>query len=298
MWSRHHDRVSVGVIDVGSNTVRLLVVGDGRQLLTVREPLGLGAAVEQLGFIPSEKLEESADVVEAFAELAREAGADDLEVLITSPGRQAANGDDLLDLLALAARAPARVLSASEEGRLAFTGALMGANGLARRRVAVVDVGGGSAQVAVGTRSTGPTWIRSLDLGSLRLTRRSLDGDPPGRDALRAARDEVERLLDGFDPPEPQAALAVGGTARSLRRLVGSRLGRDELAEAIDLLAETPQRTLIERHELPPHRALTIAAGATIFAALQERLRTPLKVSRTGLREGALALLAERRAAA
>ena len=298
MWGRHHDRVPVGVIDVGSNTVRLLVVGDGRQLLTVREPIGLGAAVEQLGFIPADKLDEAADVVEAFAELARDAGAEELEVLITSPGRQAANGDDLLDLLALAARAPARVLSASEEGRLAFTGALMGASGLARRRVAVVDVGGGSAQVAVGTSSTGPTWVHSLDIGSLRLTRRCLGGDPPGRDALRAAREEVERLLDDLDPPEPQAAIAVGGTARSLRRLVGTRLGRDELAEALDLLAETPQRTLIEQHDLPPHRAHTLAAGATIFAALQERLRTPLKVSRTGIREGALALLAERREAA
>jgi exopolyphosphatase / guanosine-5'-triphosphate,3'-diphosphate pyrophosphatase len=298
MWGRHHGRVPVGVIDVGSNTVRLLVVGDGRQLLTVREPLGLGAAVEQFGFIPADKLDEAADVVEAFAELARDTGAEELEVLITSPGRQASNGDDLLDLLALAARAPARVLSAAEEGRLAFDGALMGANGLTRRRVAVVDVGGGSAQVAIGRRATGPVWVRSLDIGSLRLTRRCLDADPPGRDALRAARAEVERMLEDFDPPEPQAALAVGGTARSLRRLVGTRLGRDELAEALDLLAVTDERTLIERYDLPEHRARTLAAGAVIFAALQERLSTPLKVSRTGLREGALALLAERRAAA
>jgi exopolyphosphatase/guanosine-5'-triphosphate,3'-diphosphate pyrophosphatase len=140
--------------------------------------------------------------------------------------------------------------------------------------------------------------VRSLDIGSLRLTRRCLEGDPPGHDALHAARDEVERLLDGFDPPEPQAALAVGGTARSLRRLIGNRLGRDELEDVLDLLAVTPQSELVERHDLPPHRAGTIAAGAVIFAALQERLRTPLKVSRTGLREGALSQLAERRAAA
>jgi exopolyphosphatase / guanosine-5'-triphosphate,3'-diphosphate pyrophosphatase len=298
MWGRHHDRVPVGVIDVGSNTVRLLVTGGGRTLLTIREPLGLGAAVEQAGSIPADKLDEAADVVGAFADEARRIGVDELEVLITSPGRQAANGEDLLDLLAIAARAPARVLTAVEEGRLAFAGALEGAGGLVRRRVAVVDVGGGSAQVAVGTRTTGPTWVRSLDIGSLRLTRRCLTADPPGHDALHAARDEVERLLEGFDPPEPQAALAVGGTARSLRRLIGNRLGRDELEDVLDLLAVTPERELIDRHDLPPHRAGTIAAGAVIFAALQERLRTPLKVSRTGLREGALSQLAERRAAA
>jgi exopolyphosphatase / guanosine-5'-triphosphate,3'-diphosphate pyrophosphatase len=298
MWGRHHDRVPVGVIDVGSNTVRLLVVGEGRTLLTIREPLGLGAAVEQTGSIPADKLDEAANVVGAFADEARQIGVTELEVLITSPGRQAANGGDLLELLEVAAQASARVLTANEEGRLAFAGALHGASGLVRRRVAVVDVGGGSAQVAVGTRSSGPTWVRSLDIGSLRLTRRCLEGDPPGHDALHAARDEVERLLEGFDPPEPQAALAVGGTARSLRRLIGNRLGHDELEDVLDLLAVTPQRELVERHDLPPHRACTIAAGAVIFAALQERLRTPLKVSRTGLREGALSLLAARRAAA
>ncbi len=298
MWLRHHDRVPVGVIDVGSNTVRLLVVGGGRQLLTVREAIGLGAVVEQSGSIPAAKLAETADVVAAFAEQARRTGAESLEVLITSPGRQAANGHDLLDAVAVASRAPARILSAAEEGRLAFVGALAGASGLSRRRVAVVDVGGGSAQVAVGTRSTGPTWIKSLDIGSLRLSRRCLPDDPPGAAALAAARDEVEKLLEGFEPPEPQAALAVGGTARTLRRLVGGRLGKDDLAGALELLAETSQKQLIERHDLPPHRAKTIAAGAVIFSALQERLRTPLKVSRTGLREGALSELAERRAAA
>ena len=275
MWLRHHDRVPVGVIDVGSNTVRLLVVGGGRQLLTVREAIGLGAVVEQSGSIPAAKLAETADVVAAFAEQARRTGAESLEVLITSPGRQATNGHDLLDAVAVASRAPARILSAAEEGRLAFVGALAGASGLSRRRVAVVDVGGGSAQVAVGTRSTGPTWIKSLDIGSLRLSRRCLPDDPPGA-----------------------AALAVGGTARTLRRLVGGRLGKDDLAGALELLAETSQKQLIERHDLPPHRAKTIAAGAVIFSALQERLRTPLKVSRTGLREGALSELAERRAAA
>ncbi len=297
MWHRHHDRVPIGVIDVGSNTVRLLVTAGGQQVLTVRDAIGLGAVVEQHGFIPDEKLAETAAVVESFADLARRNGATRLEVLITSPGRQAANGHELLAALATAAKAPANILTAPEEARLAFVGALAG-GGPQRRQIAVVDVGGGSAQVAVGTRATGPTWIRSLDIGSLRLSRRCLPDDPPGKEALLEARAEVERLLDGFDPPVPQAALAVGGTARTLRRLVAGRLGAKELEAALELLATTSQQQLIDRHDLPPHRARTIAAGAVIFSALQERLQTPLKVSRTGLREGALAQLAERRAAA
>jgi exopolyphosphatase/guanosine-5'-triphosphate,3'-diphosphate pyrophosphatase len=298
MWDRHHGRVPLAVVDVGSNTVRLLVLEGGRTLHTEREALGLGAVVERDGFIPTHKLEQAADIVASFAETARQHDADHLEVLITSPGRQAVNGEQLLEVLATAARAPARILSAAEEGQLAFVGALSGTTGLSRRLVAVVDVGGGSAQVVVGTRRDGPRWIRSVDIGSLRLTGRLLPGDPPGHDAVQAARAEVRLVLQGFDPPEPQAALAVGGTARTLRRLVGGRLGADELAETIDLLAELPAAKLIDRFDLPPHRARTLTGGAIIFEAIQERLRTPLKVARTGLREGALAELAERRAAA
>jgi len=115
MWGRHHDRVPVGVIDVGSNTVRLLVVGEGRTLLTVREPLGLGAAVEQTGSIPADKLDETAAVIERFVADAQELGVGRLEVLVTSPGRQAANGAELIGRLeAAAAGAPVRLLSAQE----------------------------------------------------------------------------------------------------------------------------------------------------------------------------------------
>jgi exopolyphosphatase/guanosine-5'-triphosphate,3'-diphosphate pyrophosphatase len=289
----------VAVIDVGSNTVRLLVLQDGETLFTVREPIGLGAAVEELGRIPHDKLEQCADVVSAFAASAREAGAKQLEVLITSPGRQAANGEELLEQLALAANAPARILGAQEEGRLAFVGALAGASGLARRRIAVVDVGGGSAQVVIGTRATGPVWLRSLDIGSLRLTKRMLPNDPPGRSALDDARAEVERMLEGFDPPATQAGIAVGGSARALRRITGgSRLDHDALDGAIRTLADISQAELIARFELPPHRARTLAAGTVILAAIQARVGTPLKVSRTGLREGALHELAARREAA
>ena len=288
----------MGVVDVGSNTVRLLVADDGQQLLTVREAVGLGADVESHGRISPRKLEETAAVVGALANTAREAGTTQLAVLITSPGRQASNGDELLDAVQRAAGAPARILTAAEEGRLAFVGALAGTTGLVRRRVAVIDVGGGSTQITVGTRHSGPTWIRSLDIGSLRLTRRLLAEDPPGVAAVEAAQHELAVLLERFDPPEPQAALAVGGSARTLRRIAGARLGSDEFAALLPLLATTRADDLIRRYDLPPHRARTLAAGAVILSALQERLRTPLRVARTGLREGALVELAERRAAA
>jgi exopolyphosphatase / guanosine-5'-triphosphate,3'-diphosphate pyrophosphatase len=298
MWLRHHGHVPVGVIDVGSNTVRLKVAQGTEELVSVREMLRLGAEVEEHGLIPPVKLAETAEVVRRFSDIARASGATEVEVLITSPGRQAENGDDLLAALARAGNCRARILTSAEEGLLAFNGALSAASSPSGRLVAVVDVGGGSAQVVVGSRRQGPVWARSIDIGSQRLTSRLLGGDPPGTEAITAAQAEVERYLEDFDAPEPRTTLAVGGSARALRRLAGSRLGRDELAAVVYLLATTSSEELIAKHGVDPDRVRTMAAGAVILAELQRRLGTSLKVVRAGLREGALLELAERREAA
>jgi exopolyphosphatase/guanosine-5'-triphosphate,3'-diphosphate pyrophosphatase len=288
----------VGVIDVGSNTVRLKVADGERELVSVREMLRLGADVEELGSISETKLLLAASTVRRFAAIGREHGAEDLEILITSPGRQARNGKQLLDSLVDAGDCPGRILSAVEEGILAFRGALSVASPPARRRVAVVDVGGGSAQVVVGSRREGPMWAHSIDIGSQRLTNRMLRDDPPGLDAIRAARDEVEHYLEGLEPPEPQNVYAVGGSARALKRLAGNRLDAWELEQLLVLLGTTPTAELVAEHEADPERVRTMAAGAVIFTELQARLGAPLKVVRAGLREGAIVELGAARAAA
>jgi exopolyphosphatase/guanosine-5'-triphosphate,3'-diphosphate pyrophosphatase len=298
MWGHHHGAVPLGVVDVGSNTVRLLVTRRGRPILSEREMLRLGADVELSGRIGEEKLARTASVVARYAEDARAAGVDNLEVLITSPGRQAANAEQLAVSIERASRCAVRILSAAEEARLGFLGAMEAASTPARRVVAVVDVGGGSAQVAVGTRRDGPQWIRSIDLGSQRLTSRLLPDDPPGRESLEAARAEVERQLESFDPPEPRTAYAIGGSARAVKRIVGASLGRQELEAGLALLAATPESELVRLFEIAEERTRTVAAGAVILAALQQRLGAPLRVVRGGLRDGALVELAARRAVA
>ena len=284
---------------MGSNTVRLLVAEHGRTLVTGREMLHLGADVERHGRIPAAKLDEVAAVVRRFGDDARRAGVDALEVLIASPGRQAENGADLLALAEEAARFPARILSAAEEGQLAFVGAVTAAGVPPGRTVAVVDVGGGSAQAIVGSRRAGPVWTRSIDLGSQRLTSRLLSDDPPGAAAVGAARAEVERYLVGFDPPVPRVTLAVGGSARAVKRIAGSRIAPEELDGVLALLAETPAEEVSARFGVGAERARTLTAGAVILSGLQRRLGTPLRVVRGGLREGAvLALDAEHAARA
>lgn len=291
-----------GIVDVGSNTMRLLVARARKRgvegVHVERIPLGLGEDVEQFGRISREKLVAAEAAVRSLVERARAQGAGRLDILVTSPGRQAENGDELRKALEVGSGLPARILSADDEARLAYAGALA-----AWRRdaasMAVVDVGGGSAQLIVGTTAAGPVWARSVDIGSLRLTKRCLRSNPPDPCELEAARTEVERAFAAITPPLPLAALATGGTARALRKVVQRRrLGPDELESALQTLSRLTTDEIADSFGLAPGRARTVVAGALILAEAQRRLGLPLEVARGGIREGAaLALLSERAAA-
>jgi exopolyphosphatase / guanosine-5'-triphosphate,3'-diphosphate pyrophosphatase len=287
----------VGIIDVGSNTVRLLVADRTRSgvepVLQERDFLGLGEEVEATGRLSEAALRRTSDRAREQARIALELDCDSIEVIVTAPGRQAENGDELVAALASATGAPVRVLAPDEEGRLAFDGAisrLVETQGT----VAVCDVGGGSTEVGVGTISGGVAWMRSFDLGSVRLTRRFVTDDPCGRKAVDRIRAEVVGALDAALPPLPQTALATGGTARAIGKAVGPALGPSELAAVVEDLIETPTRIYAKRHGIDPARVLSLAGGAVLLAEVQQLLETPLIVARGGLREGAVLDLFDR----
>jgi|RhiMetdeSRZDD1v2_1073273.scaffolds.fasta_scaffold01119_21 exopolyphosphatase / guanosine-5'-triphosphate,3'-diphosphate pyrophosphatase len=293
--------VRVGIVDVGANTVRLLVAArDGERLVAVREErvqLGLGEQIEQTGRISEKKLEETAATAATSVRRARKLRCSAVEVLVTSPGRQAENGRELVSRLVDVTAAPTRVLSAQEEGALAWRGAVSSARRLPSS-VAVCDVGGGSAQIGVGTLAEGPSWIRSVDIGSLRLTRRAFREDPPSAADLRRARDAIADAFDDIAPPLPLAALAVGGTARALRRIAGEQLSADAIDAAVEELRKRPSRQLAKAYKLDRQRGRTITAGALILAEIQRRLNVPFEVGRGGVREGAALQLLEATVAA
>jgi exopolyphosphatase/guanosine-5'-triphosphate,3'-diphosphate pyrophosphatase len=293
--------VNVAIIDVGSYTVRLLVGrGDKWGIEAVREAraaVALGAEIERDGSISGPKLVETARCVRSYARVARKLGVGALEVIVTAPGRQSANAGELVQSLREATGADVRVLSPGEEGRFAFAGAVS-SSGVAAQSVAVCDVGGGSTEIVVGTRVDGPAWIRSFDIGALRLTSRMPDEDPLSGRSLVAAEAEIGRNLEGFTPPLPQAALATGGTARSLRKLVGPTLGPEEFSAALALLTKCSSARIAKTFGIDRDRARTLAAGTLILAAVQERLGVSLGVSRSGLREGAVLALLDVAAAA
>lgn len=279
----------MGIIDVGANTVRLLVAApNGRGVEKVdedRRQLCLGEDVERHGYLTADKVALVAEAAREQVRRARRFGCERIEIAVTSPGRQSANGDEFVHALARAAGVPARVLSEEEEAALAWEGAVSALETVPET-VAVCDVGGGSTQLVVGSRAGGPVWSRSVDLGSLRLTQRLLNEKRPGPEELEAARREAAHAFEPVTPPLARLVLATGGTARALRRVVGGPLDSETLAKAIETLTGSSAAGIEKRFRVDRARARTLLAGAIIFAEAQRRLGLPLEPAAGGVREG------------
>src|SRR6478735_2733306 len=146
------------VIDIGSNTTRLLVAeknGDGfRQLLSQRAFTRLGRGLKDDGSITQKKIDELAKTIATQVKLAKVLGADDVYAMATAATRDATNGDELVDAVEDQSGVRIDVLDESDEARLAFLGAT---HSMSEQEgsIAVIDVGGGSTEVAVGTLKDG-----------------------------------------------------------------------------------------------------------------------------------------------
>jgi exopolyphosphatase / guanosine-5'-triphosphate,3'-diphosphate pyrophosphatase len=269
-------------VDIGTNTTRVLVadVHDGR-LTEVRQQ----RAFTRIGLqpeIPAAKIGEVARVVADQVELARACGAERVRVVATAAIRAAVNRDEFLDGMST----PVEILDEDEEARMAFLGATETLGAPLEGDVAVVDVGGGSTEVAVGTMAHGVRWSSSFLIGSGVLADRYLRTDPPRLEELRAARDHAMDVLATRAFPAPDCAVAVGGSAASLRTVVGDALDPRSLKRALNALCGGPCTEVADRYALDAERVRLLPAGILILDACAQRLRQPLQIGRGGLREG------------
>jgi exopolyphosphatase / guanosine-5'-triphosphate,3'-diphosphate pyrophosphatase len=271
----------IGVIDVGSNTTRLLVASSAADGLVPLESekvrLALGEEIERHGVVSDVHVASAAKAVAEMARIARRERVDLLDVFLTAPGRQAGNSAELVAALTRAAGVQARVLTKEEEGTLAYRGAVLTASIALPERIAVCDIGGASTEIAVGSPGGDPDWIESVDLGSVRLTARAGD-----------MRSEAEDAFAHLDPPTVEAALVVGGSARAARRLVGAELGETELVEALQIVETTSPRQVADRFGVDRARAEILPAGLILLAEVQRKLGVSLHVCSGGIREGAV----------
>jgi exopolyphosphatase / guanosine-5'-triphosphate,3'-diphosphate pyrophosphatase len=286
-------------IDIGSNTTRLLVAdaADGmlRELVAQRAFTRIGKSLGNGTAIPAEKIAETADVVRTQAAVARQVGAEELVAVATAAIRNASNRDELVSAVMEAGGTELSVLSGEEEARLSFVGATRTLLERPSGTVAVIDVGGGSSEIAIGEPDGAMTWSESFRIGSGFLADAYLRSDPPSVDELEKVRRHVAGTFEGLEPPPAHTAVAVGGTATSLRRLVGAELEHETLERGIRVLSTTPIGDIAERFELDPERVRLLPAGILILEAISDLLRLPLRIARGGLREGILLELVEGR---
>jgi exopolyphosphatase/guanosine-5'-triphosphate,3'-diphosphate pyrophosphatase len=294
-------------IDVGTNTVRLLVAeAGGPGAYTVRHHAQaitrLGEGLDGTGRLSPAAIERTVAIVAEYTAAARSLGAVALRAVATSAAREAANREVFLRAAA-AAGCPVEVMGAREEGRLSAVGALH----LLRRpagRCVIMDIGGGSTELTL-VEGGALGHSVSLPLGVVKLTERFLPKDPPPAGALAILASHVREVVGTGVPFQAalRAAEAVGtaGTVTTLAaidlalepydpdRVTGHVLMVGVIRDLLVRLAGLP---LAERRRLPglePGRADVIVAGACLLAESLAALGfEAVTVSDGGLREGVL----------
>ena len=288
------------VIDVGSNTIHLLVgeVENGAVLPVTGEKVSarLGAGVDETGRIEKVRILLAADAIRLFARLAALNGAPQPAVLATSAVRDAKNGPELVEKVLERAGLEVRLISGDEEALLGFRGAVsaLGPGFSWDTPALVVDLGGGSAQLILGDAANGPQERVSLPLGSNRTTERFVRHDPPEAGELYELREAVLGMLPEWELPEDAPVVAIGGSARAILRLSRDELTVESLGELAEEISAKPSAMLAREEGLAPERARVMPAAITTLAAILERFGgSRLIVARGGIREGAILTMAD-----
>lgn len=277
-------------IDIGSNTTRLLVAepvdGQLKKVMEQRAYTRINKAIRDSGEIPDEKAAEVAEVVSTQVRLARELGAETIRAVATAAVREAGNGAAAAAAIGERSGVSVEILSEEEEGRLSFIGATKTLGHPVEGRVGVVDVGGGSTEIILGTVPGGVQDVRSWRVGSGVLADELIASDPPSAAEIRKVRDRIDDLFAGVELDRPAQAVAVGGSATSLRRLVGAVLEYETLERGVRVLCGDPAAEVARRFELDPERVRILATGVLLLEKLSELLGQPLQIGKGGLREG------------
>jgi exopolyphosphatase/guanosine-5'-triphosphate,3'-diphosphate pyrophosphatase len=279
-----------GAIDIGSNTTRLLVAepddGQLRKVMEQRAYTRIGKGASKNGKITAEKIAEVAEVVTTQVRLAHEMGAEVVKTVATAAIREAKNRDKVVKEIEEAAQVEVDVLDEEEEGRFAFIGATKSLGHPVEGTIAVVDVGGGSSEVIYGTVPDGVTEVKSFKIGSGSLAEDHLESDPPSAGEIRALRDHISDFFEDEELEQPDQAVAVGGSATSLRTLVGAVLEYETLERAVRVLSSDEIVEVAKRFELDSRRVKLLPAGVLLLEKFSGMLGMPLQIGKGGLREG------------
>ncbi|GAA3556760.1 Ppx/GppA phosphatase family protein [Kribbella ginsengisoli] len=298
----------LGVLDVGSNTVHLLVVDAHRGAAPLpayshKTELRLAEHLEKDGRIAQSGADELVSFISEAAELAADKGCESVMAFATSALREAPNGEKVLDRVREQTEVDLQVLTGQDEARLTFL-AVRRWFGWSSGRLAVFDIGGGSLEIAAGSDEE-PTVAVSVPLGAGRLTRESLTQDPPDKDEVKALRRRIRIEMaavagDVLRAGKPQRAVATSKTFRSLARITGAApsddgpyvprsLSRDSLTEWLPKLIAMSETDRAALPGVSAGRASQLVAGALVADAVMDLFDlTSLEICPWALREGVI----------
>lgn len=293
----------VAAIDCGTNSIRLLIArrdeATGRLVDLERhlEMVRLGLGVDRTGRFDPVAVDRTLDAARRYQALVEHhcVRREDVRFVATSATRDASNREDFISGIRAILGIDPEVISGQEEAELSYRGAVSTVEGLPAGPALVVDIGGGSTELVLGT--TAPTHRISLDMGSVRLTERHLRSDPPAADEIAAATADIDALLDEAAeaiPLERVASLVgVAGTVTTVTAVAtgirdyrpdvthGATLPVDEVRALCEaLLRETREER--SRHQvIHPGRIDVIGAGALIWSRIVERVAAASGITET-----------------
>jgi exopolyphosphatase/guanosine-5'-triphosphate,3'-diphosphate pyrophosphatase len=307
----------VGAIDIGTNSIRLLVAdfrgsAPGEQVRTIAragEPCRLGQGLERTGVVDGDMAARAAALARSFADRARGLGAAHVVVAATAALRSATNGLDVAERISARLGLPVRILTGEQEARLIYRAVVHGLGSPAIESACVVfDLGGGSTEVVSGVRGEVGRWT-SMGFGAVSLTERFLRSDPPAPAELDALGTQVrEDIMHecAYMPRDTAVLAGVGGTVTVLAMLdrgltdyhptllEGWLIRRERLEDLVHRIVHTTQADRRTWPAMGEGRADIVVAGALVVKHLADRFPSVgLVCSTQGLRFGLARMAAE-----
>jgi len=292
----------LGVLDVGSNTVHLQIVDTSpgarpNPTFNYKEELKLTQYISEDNLVSDEGIEKLRSSIKRAIEQSASVQTQELLPFATSALREASNGEEIINSINKDFKIDLQVLSGEEEAKLTFLAARRWF-GWSSGRLLVIDIGGGSLEMAVGVDET-PEIATSLPLGAARLTKDFLRGDPYTDKSIRALRDHIENKLEQILPSlvkhqDTDRAIATSKTLRTLARLSGDWFdgsGKNITVESVRKisakLSEMDESTRAKLPGVSENRASQIVAGAFVAESVMRNLDIKeLEICPWALREG------------
>lgn len=294
----------VGVIDCGTNSVRLLISDGDRDIERIATVTRLGGGVDRTGRLDPAGIERTAEALSGYRRRLDDHGVSDLRVIATSASRDASNCDEFFARVESTIGVTPELLSGIEEARLSFLGATAALDP-SRGPFCVIDLGGGSTEFSFGTTELEASY--SADMGSVRFTERYVENDPPRPEELVACISVAEAHLTDVireipDIGETQTFIGVAGTITTMvaveiglhtydpEQVHGFELTRAAAEDVYRTLVTEPLDDRVHNPGLPPDRAEVIVGGSSILVAIMRTLGVdPLVVSEHDLLDGIVA---------